>query len=230
MGNINHPNYKIGDVVVITLYGTVGTITKVHKLDQHFVYEVNYSDMLFFENVLQLYSDYEGTIIDVEEITIDIDYQIGDTVLVNGYGKTCFRIVGIRIEAWRYEDDGWEEVTYELTRLSDGEWLEATADEMTLLNSSPKSTLSILQKLQYKTKKSNDLKDYSTLFTKPIKLKKARIIDENQHYKKMVDELLDIYNDYQTLYQMFENPEYKEIMVLIMNSLQRHSKSNDSQH
>ena len=46
----------------------------------------------------------------------------------------------------------------------------------------------------------------------------------------MVDELLDIYNDYQTLYQMFENPEYKEIMVLIMNSLQRHSKSNDSQH
>ena len=54
MNNNNKPKFKIGDIVVISIYGTVGTITKLHQIEQHFVYEVNHGEVLFFENALQL--------------------------------------------------------------------------------------------------------------------------------------------------------------------------------
>jgi len=42
----NAPKFKVGDVVVVVMYGTVGTITKVHKIDKHFLYEVNHNEVI----------------------------------------------------------------------------------------------------------------------------------------------------------------------------------------
>ena len=48
------PKYKVGDTVVITLYGTVGKITAVKWLDGTYVYEINNSQGLFTEESLDL--------------------------------------------------------------------------------------------------------------------------------------------------------------------------------
>ncbi len=54
MAKRKKPKYKIGDTVVITMYGTVGRITDVKWLDGKYVYEVNKSDGLFLESGLQI--------------------------------------------------------------------------------------------------------------------------------------------------------------------------------
>lgn len=38
----------------------------------------------------------------------------------------------------------------------------------------------------------------------------------------IVDELLDIYNDYKILYEFFKDPEYKDMMDFILESLNEH--------
>jgi hypothetical protein len=221
MKNKNRPKFKIGDIVVIIMYGTVGTITKLHQVDHHFVYEVNHGDILFFENALQLFSDYDGTIIETEKITIDVLYQIGDIVIVKGYGSSLFLIVGVRTEVWRYADDGWEELTYELTRISDGEWLEATEDEMSLMISNQEAEL-FIQQLHLNNMISDENQNYSSIISNQITSDDTTTTNELQDQKKMIDELLDIYNDYKALYQMFKEPEYKDMMNLILKSLNRY--------
>lgn len=221
MNNKNRPKFKIGDIVVIIMYGTVGTITKLHLVDQHYVYEVNHGDILFFENALQLFSDYEGTIIETEKIKIEVLYQIGDIVLVKGYGSSLFRIVGVRTEIWRYADDGWEELTYELTRMSDGEWLEATEDEISLMISNQEAE-AFLEQLQLNNSISDESGHFASIINDHISTDTTNKTDEVQDQKKMIDELLDIYNDYKALYQMFKDPEYKDMMNLILKSLNRY--------
>lgn len=220
MSSKNRPKFSIGDIVVIIMYGTVGTVTKLHQVDQHFVYEVNHGDILFFENALQLFSEYEGTIIETEKISIEVLYQIGDIVLVKGYGGSLFRIVGIRTEIWRYADDGWEELTYELTRMSDGEWLEATEDEMSLMISNQEAE-TFIQQLHLNNMLVDENKYFSSLITKQL-TSDAYPKKDNDDLNEMIDELLDIYNDYKTLYLMFQDPEYKEMMNLILKSLMRY--------
>jgi hypothetical protein len=211
----NKPKFKIGDIVVIIIYGTVGTITKLHQIDQHFVYEVNHGEILFFENALQLFSDYDGTIIETERISIDVLFQIGDIVLVKGYGSSLFRIVGIRTEIWRYADDGWEELTYELTRMSDGEWLEATEDEMSLMMGNQEAE-TLIQQLHLNNTIIDGSRHEDTIISNQISSDES---NELQDHRNMIDDLLDIYNDYKALYQMFKDPEYKDMMNLIIKSL-----------
>lgn len=45
----NKPKYKIGDTVVIIMYGTVGKITDLRWLDGMYVYEIDKSEGLYFE-------------------------------------------------------------------------------------------------------------------------------------------------------------------------------------
>jgi hypothetical protein len=223
----NRPKYKIGDIVVIIMYGTVGAITKLHQVDQHFVYEVNHSEILYFESALQLYSDYEGSIIETEQISIDVLFQIGDIVLVKGYGSSLFRIVGIRTEVWRYADDGWEELTYELTRMADGEWLEAAEDEMSLKISNQDAE-TFMQQLHLNKKKTDTAHYLKEIISKHISLDTVDAENVLQEQKKMIDELLDIYNDYKALYQMFGEPEYKDMMNLIIKSLRRYRETDSN--
>lgn len=129
----NKPKFQVGDIVVVIMYGTVGTITKVHQIDKHYLYEVNHNEVLYFESSIQLYKDYEGVIVDMEKLDIEYEFLIGDVVYVKDYGKELFRIIGHRTEIWRYLEDGWEDIIYELTRLKDGEWLETEEEDLTLV-------------------------------------------------------------------------------------------------
>lgn len=218
MGKRKKPKFKIDDTVVITMYGTVGKITDVKWLDGMHVYEVNRSEGLYMESSLQMLSEYEGNVIEKEHIDIEYKYFFGDLVQVKGYGSDLFKIVGFRTEIWRYKEDAWEDVIYELSRVSDGEWLEAGEEELTLVADAESAEIFIqkLGLLYLMNKQPSAIEPIST-FRKAEK----DLLDNRQEKKQFIDRLLDIYNDYQILYRLFHDEEYKQVMRIIMKKLKQ---------
>ena len=226
MSKKKKPKYKIGDTVVITIYGTVGKVTDVKWLDDMYVYEVNKSEGLYMESSLQMLSEYEGEIMEKEHIDIEYKYFFGDLVQVKGYGSDLFKIVGFRTEIWRYKEDAWEDVIYELSRINDGEWLEAGEEELTLV-ADAESADAFIQKLGLlyminKKEKLPELRETAHSFLKAEK----ELLDGIKERKVLIDGLLDIYNDYRILYEMFQDDEYKHIMRVILRKL-KHIANND---
>jgi hypothetical protein len=225
------PKYKVGDTVVITMYGTVGKITDVKYIDGNYVYEVNKSDGLFVEAGLQLLSEYEGKLMEQEQIDIEYKFFFGDLVQVAGYGSDLFKIVGFRTEIWRYKEDAWEDVIYELSRISDGEWLEAGEEELTLV-ADAESADTFIQKLgllylvnneDKQKKQENQEKQIAISKTQNSQnvIRKAELeeIERKKEKKQLIDHLLDIYNDYKILYNLFHDQEYYQVMRVILRKL-----------
>ncbi|MED3553472.1 hypothetical protein ACTHO0_10925 [Cytobacillus praedii] len=220
MGDRKKSKFNIGDTVVITMYGTVGKITDVKWLDGMYVYEVNKSEGLYMESSLQLLSDYEGEVLEKEHIDIEYKYFFGDLVQVKGYGSDLFKIMGFRTEIWRYKEDAWEDIIYELSRISDGEWLEAGEDELTLVADAESADIFIkklgLLYLMNKKEKLPEIKDkQGNTFRKAERELLANIKEK----RILIDGLLDIYNDYRILYEMFQDDEYLHIMRVIVRKL-----------
>jgi hypothetical protein len=216
------PKFKIGDTVVITIYGTVGKVTDVKYLDVIHVYGVNGSEGLFMESSLQDISEYEGNLTEKEHIDIEYRYFIGDLVQVKGYGSDLFKIVGFRTEIWRYKEDAWEDVIYELARIKDGEWLEAGDEELTLIADAD-SADTFIQKLGLLHFANKNKKQKSVELQKPIvahRKTEKQILEEKKELSQLIDSLLDLYNDYSLLYDMFQDEEYKHIMKVVVRKLQ----------
>jgi hypothetical protein len=224
------PKFKIGDTVVITMYGTVGKITDVKWLDGKYLYEVNNSEGLYVEAGLQLLSEYKGKIVEQEQIDIEYKFFFGDLVQVSGYGSELFKVVGFRTEIWRYKEDAWEDVVYELSRVRDGEWLEASEEELTLV-ADAESADTFIQKLGllYMINKQQN----------PIKLPKLQNIlrkaeveemERKKEQKELIDSLLDIYNDYRILYDMFHDQEYYQVMRVVLRKLASITNNDGKSH
>lgn len=219
------PKYKVGDTVVITMYGTVGKITDVKWLDEKYVYEVNKSSGLYVETGLQLLSEYDGNLMEQEQIDIEYKFFFGDLVQVSGYGTELFKVVGFRTEIWRYKDDSWEDIIYELSRISDGEWLEANEEELTLV-ADAESAETIIQKLgliYLLNKEQQPLKR-----VKPFNSSKkdeSFLIEHKTEEKEEIDHLLDIYNDYRFLFDLFKDQEYDHVMRVVLRKLENIVKS-----
>ncbi|MED4204079.1 hypothetical protein [Neobacillus mesonae] len=224
------PKYNIGDTVVITIYGTVGKITDVKWLEGNYVYEVNKSQGLFMESALELLSEFEGTVMEQEHIDIEYKFFIGDLVQVSGYGADLFKVVGFRTEIWRYKEDAWEDVIYELSRISDGEWLEAGEEELTLV-ADAESADTFIQKLgllylvnrQEKILKNPSLQNL---------VRKAELeeIAKKKEKKELIDNLLDIFNDYRILYELFHDQEYYQVMRVILRKLENIVSNDGKSH
>ncbi|WML60074.1 hypothetical protein [Neobacillus sp. PS2-9] len=220
MAKRRKPKYKIGDTVVITIYGTVGRVTDVKWLDGKYVYEVNKSDGLFLESALQMLSEYDGSVVEQEQIDIEYKFFFGDLVQVSGYGADLFKVVGFRTEIWRYKEDAWEDVIYELSRVSDGEWLEAGEEELTLV-ADAESADTFIQKLgllylvnkQDQAVKNTNLKNL-------IRKAEFEEIERKKEKKELIDNLLDIFNDYRILYELFHDQEYYQVMRVILRKLE----------
>ncbi|GKU80875.1 hypothetical protein [Niallia sp. NCCP-28] len=227
MSNRKKPKFKIGDTVVITIYGTVGKITDVKWLDDMHVYEVNKSEGLYLESSLQMLSEYEGELMESEKIDIEYRFFIGDLVKVKGYGSNLFKIVGFRTEIWRYKSDAWEDIIYELSRVSDGEWLEAGEEELTLVADAENADTFIqklgLLYLMDKKKKPVDLKKTNSSFRGTEK----ELLERIKEKKELIDGLLDIYNDYHSLFKMFHDREYEHVMKLTVRKLKMLVNSDD---
>jgi hypothetical protein len=220
------PKYKIGDTVVITMHGTVGKITDVKWLDGKYVYEVNKSEGLYKESGITLLTEYEGHVSEQEQIDIEYKFFFGDLVQVCGYGTDLFKVVGFRTEIWRYKEDAWEDVIYELYRICDGEWLEASEEELTIVADAANAE-NIIQKLglNLMNKQSNHLK----LVKPQNKLRKEAFQELNQKKEKteLINHLLDIYNDYQILYKLFKDQEYNQVMKVVLKKLEGIVKNNN---
>jgi len=219
MGKKKEPKFKVGDTIIIKMYGTVGKITDVKFLDGTYVYEVNYSDGLYVESTLEHIDDYDGEIVfEKEQINIEYKFLLGDLVQVDGYEYDYFKIVGYRTEIWRYKDSAWEDVIYELTRISDGEWLEAHEEEMTLI-ADAKRAEAIIQKLEilYSAHKKEKEQPKLNNPRKGERNKKMTTKEQKQH----IDGLLDLYNDYNRLFKEFGDDEYKHIMNIALGKIRR---------
>ncbi len=68
------PKFSVGDIVVNTLYGTVGTITDIQQIDGTFLYEINHGHSLFAEQALILLSEFAGDLWIAEEIEIELPF------------------------------------------------------------------------------------------------------------------------------------------------------------
>lgn len=220
MGEKKKPKYKVGDTVVITLYGTVGKITAVKWLDGTYVYEINNSQGLFTEESLDLLKNDKETQMETEEVHIEYRFFIGDLVQVYGYGSDLFKVVGFRTEIWRYKEDAWEDIIYELSRIGDGQWLEASEDELILVADAENAN-AFLQKLGLL---SLVYKKHDAPRPKPepafsFRAEERQILQEKEEFSRMIDGLLDIYNDYRILYEMFGDNEYKKIMDVVITKL-----------
>lgn len=225
MGRRKKAKFNIGDTVVITIYGTVGKVTDVKWLDGVYVYEVNKSDGLYKESSLRLLSEYDGEIVEQEHIDIEYKFFIGDLVQVKGKGADLYKIVGFRTEIWRYKDDAWEDVLYELSRIGDGEWLEAGEEDLVLLADSDNAD-AFMQKLGllYSINKQQQMKKLAEETWALDKKDHAAIHDPSQ-LEKQINRLLDIYNDYHLLFKWFGDEEYLQVMKAAIRELKRLTKN-----
>jgi hypothetical protein len=226
------PKFRVGDIVVISLYGTVSKVSKVKKLDGMFAYELNNKDGLFLEDTLESIMEYEGNTPKKESIQIEFKYYFGDLVHVKGYEKDLFKIVGLRTEIWRYKKDAWEDIIYELSRLSDGEWLEASEDEIILIADHEHAPI-FLQQLEIlflKTKETKMMEMEMLQSMNKQRKTEKELLRLRKERKAIIDGLLDVYNDYKYLYEMFEDDEYKNVMELVLENLLKFTsgKSEDS--
>ncbi|HZG71789.1 MAG TPA: hypothetical protein VEY51_09680 [Chondromyces sp.] len=215
MAEKKKPKYKKGDTIVITIYGTVGVITNILRVDDEFVYEINHSDGMFKEDSIVLLEEYDGVLIDKEQIDIEYRFFFGDLVRVKGYEKDLFQIVGLRTEIWRYKEDAWEDIIYELTRIPDGDWLEAHEDELVLIADSEEA--------------ERFLKKFKMLFSSKNSQKN---LPAPPSPEKVIDLLLDAMNDYELMYQWFKDDYYAEkkkeikekLLEVVMNWQRREKK------
>ncbi|HEY2421385.1 MAG TPA: hypothetical protein VGI04_08220 [Neobacillus sp.] len=220
MAKRKKPKYKIGDTVVISMYGTVGRITDVKWLEGKYVYEVNKSEGLFLESGLQILSEYDGNVMEKEQIDIEYRFFFGDLVQVSGYAADLFKVVGFRTEIWRYKEDAWEDVIYELSRVSDGEWLEAGEEELTLV-ADAESADTFIQKLGLLYLVNKQEKNLNQPKSQNIVRKaESEEIERKKEKKTLIDNLLDIYNDYQILFELFHDQEYYQVMRVILRKLE----------
>ncbi len=187
-------------------------------MDGVYVYEVNNHDGLYVENTLQLITDYEGRHLEKEWIELNYKFTFGDLVQVTGYEKDVFRVVGYRTEVWRYKNDAWEDTIYELSRITDGEWLEADEADLSLL-ANAQTANTILKKLK------NDKTGINKLDLEKLKsVNNSKRVGVKTNRQEIIDGLLDIYNDYKELYHTFQDEEYQIVMNLVLNYLTKLSE------
>jgi hypothetical protein len=222
MAKRKKPKFTIGDKVVIIAYGIVGDITDIKWIDGKYIYEINTNEGLFIEERLQLLSEYEGEAVEKEHIDIEYQFFFGDIVQVKGYGTDLFKVVGFRTEIWRYQEDSWEDVIYELSRITDAEWLEAAEDELTLVAEAENAD-TFIQNLGYLYMLDKDKNTLKLPEPKPSPKVDFHVNDKEneQNQKKVIDNLLDVYNDYKLLAEMFQDQEYVKIKKGILRKLKR---------
>lgn len=205
-------------------------IIDVKFLEGSFVYEVNYSDGLYMEALLISIQEYDGTLLqDQEQINIEYKFFFGDLVQVVGYPDEYFKVVGFRTEIWRYKENAWEDVLYELSRLSDGEWLEAHEEEL-LLVADAESADVYFQKLGLVYPKKNKAVTNDVKLHNALRRAEWKMLQEQKEKREFIDHLLDVYNDYYDLYKVFQDEEYKKVMLLTLLKLKGTTSESNKQN
>lgn len=220
MGKRKKPKFAVGNSVVVLVNGIIGVVTSVQEFNQTFVYEVQGAEGAFTESSLISVEEFEGLLFDAEHVNIDYRFFFGDLVQVKGYGKDIFKVIGFRTEIWRYKEESWEDVIYELSRVSDEEWLECAEEDLILLADANEAEAYIQKHLkQNMPKPKQKATQADKVITSHVKYQGAADIDRKQ--QAMINHLLDIYNDYRILYELFKDESYTKVMKTAIKKLKK---------
>jgi hypothetical protein len=160
------------------------------------------------------------------EFEFEIEADFGDLVEVDGYPNRVFRVEGYQLITNCYPDEEYTEIVYDLVDAISGEWLEADADDLTLLADAAQADEYL---------RTIDLRNYPRpqafmFFGLPIgeeavsmaekerpltpREKSAKEAEERKQMRKLkaeiIDDLLDQYNDAKALYEAFGDEEYND--------------------
>ncbi len=215
MGKRNKPKFAVGDSVVILINGIVGTVTSVKEFNHAFLYEIQGAEGVYTESALIHLQEFEGLLFDAEQINIDYKFFFGDLVQVKGYGKDIFKVIGFRTEIWRYQEESWEDVIYELSRIDDEEWLECNEDDLNFL-ADAKDAEKFLAKYKASQRRSEKGKrKQNELLALPDPK------GSTEEEQAMINHLLDIYNDYRILKEFFGDESYDKVMQIAIKKLKK---------
>lgn len=218
MSKRKKPKFQIGDIVVMVMYGIVGEITQMKEMEQSYLYEIDGQKGFCLESSLIPLDEFNEQVFDYEQINIDYKFFFGDLVQVLNLGKDLYKVVGFRTEIWRYQDESWEDVIYELTRVKDGDWLECPEEEISLVVDA-KEADKYLKKhdsiISGKNSNQKQVKNKKKHQTKEIIVKPINEIQKNER----IDHLLDLYNDYRHLKELFGDEEFNKVLQMIENKL-----------
>src|SRR5690606_15556065 len=99
------------------------------------------------------------------------------------------------------------------------EWLEAGDEELTLVADAESADL-FIQKLGLLFLANNAAEITNFPEGKPkLRNSEQEELIRKKELKEYIDFLLDVYNDYYFLYQMFKDPEYEQVMKMILEKL-----------
>ncbi|MEZ0116489.1 UNVERIFIED_ORG: hypothetical protein ABRZ91_000446 [Heyndrickxia coagulans] len=199
------PKFQVGDTVVVKVYGTVGKITAVRQLEGGYFYVVNDREGLLAEQSLARLEEYDGILYKKEEVNIELKFFIGDIVKVKGYGGVLFKIVGFRTEIWRYAEDAWEDVIYEMVSIPKGEWLEADEGELLLIADAGQAD-SFVSRYQF----------FYPMKSSPL----YQLVTSDLKTQEKIDRLLDMYNDYALLLNLFGDEAYRAMLEAVKMQIQ----------
>lgn len=122
-------------------------------------------------------------------------FNIGDLVRVAGYDDDVFQIEGYVYSEYYFIDEEWTELVYELARITDGQWVDAEEEDMSLV--AP----------------ADQAEDYLRKMERKSRQKRVE--------GSKIDDLLTKLNDYKVLYEHFGDDEYKTEIERIKTKLRR---------
>ena len=140
----------------------------------------------------------------------------GDLVRVHGYGNRVYQIDGYYIASYFYPNEQYNETVYELSDVVTGEWLEADADDLTLV--APAAKAAEYLATMKPAEKYTLMEGVGTMFfsaneptARELSAQEAeRRKAERKAKAEAIDRLLDEYNDYKRLADAFGDEEYRE--------------------
>jgi hypothetical protein len=203
MSGKRKPKFSVGDSVIVEPYGFISSIESVKYFEQKWIYRLKGKKEFFLEDQLTIANEKNGLYQNQEYIPLSYKYHFGDIVKVKGYGQDFFIVIGFRIELWRYRDTAWEDIIYELSRMEDGQWLEASEDELIFIADEEKAKML--------------LKNQNYIKKLPIPQNRKKQPEKSEMAN--IDFLLDMYNDYQSLYRLFGDETYHKKMKEIVKKL-----------
>jgi hypothetical protein len=167
------------------------------------------------------------------EFEFEIEADFGDLVEVDGYPNRVFRVEGYRLITNCYPDEEYTEIVYDLVDAISGEWLEADAEDLTLLADAGQADeyLKTIDLRNYPRPQAfmffgidfgNEMEAVSMAEKERPLTPREKSAKEAEERKKMrelkaeiIDELLDEMNDYKRLYAEFGDEEYNDRVIAL---------------
>lgn len=156
----------------------------------------------------------------------------GDLVEVDGYEWRVFRVTGYRHEIYKYPNETWTDLVYELVDVVTSEWLEADAEDLELLADEANADR-YMQTIDYKNYPRNQTFSYGKETVSMAKGERkltpreqsAKEAEERKQARKekaeQIDNLLDIANWNRKMLEKTNDEAYGDRLLAVEAELKK---------